>query len=59
MNDRSAPPPNLEQPPASYAGRTRFTQLEYVDGATITLRNAGGQTVTLHRQKETTQTFCP
>jgi PAS domain S-box-containing protein len=29
MNDRSAPPPNLEQPPASYAGRTRFTQLEY------------------------------
>ena len=37
----------------------RFTQLEYVDGATITLRSAGGQTVTLHRQKETTQTFCP
>ncbi len=29
MNDRSAPPPPLEQPPASYAGRTRFTQLEY------------------------------
>lgn len=37
----------------------RFTQLEYVDGATLTLRNAGGQTVTLHRQKETTATFCP
>jgi diguanylate cyclase (GGDEF)-like protein/PAS domain S-box-containing protein len=29
MNDRSAPENSLEQPPASYAGRTRFTQLEY------------------------------
>jgi diguanylate cyclase (GGDEF)-like protein/PAS domain S-box-containing protein len=29
MNDRSSPPTDLEQPPASYAGRTRFTQLEY------------------------------
>ena len=30
MNDRVAPPGgSLEQPPASYAGRTRFTQLEY------------------------------
>ena len=29
MNDRTRPPPHLEQPPASYAGRTRFTQLEY------------------------------
>ena len=29
MNDRSAPENKLEQPPASYAGRTRFTQLEY------------------------------
>ncbi len=42
MNDRSTPPPTvknrasekdrasaMEQPPASYAGRTRFTQLEY------------------------------
>jgi diguanylate cyclase (GGDEF)-like protein/PAS domain S-box-containing protein len=30
MNDRVTPAPDaLEQPPASYAGRTRFTQLEY------------------------------
>jgi diguanylate cyclase (GGDEF)-like protein/PAS domain S-box-containing protein len=29
MNDRSVPAGSLEQPPASYAGRTRFTQLEY------------------------------
>ncbi|MGE3571724.1 MAG: EAL domain-containing protein [Burkholderiales bacterium] len=29
MNDRTAPQAALEQPPASYAGRTRFTQLEY------------------------------
>lgn len=29
MNDRSRPANKLEQPPASYAGRTRFTQLEY------------------------------
>ncbi len=29
MNDRHATGGSLEQPPASYAGRTRFTQLEY------------------------------
>jgi len=29
MNDRTTPPSHLEQPPSSYAGRTRFTQLEY------------------------------
>ena len=29
MNDRTTPPDGLEQPPASYAGRTRYTQLEY------------------------------
>ncbi|MDH5210926.1 MAG: PAS domain-containing protein, partial [Betaproteobacteria bacterium] len=29
MNDRTGPAGSLEQPPASYAGRTRFTQLEY------------------------------
>jgi diguanylate cyclase (GGDEF)-like protein/PAS domain S-box-containing protein len=29
MNDRTTPPSYLEQPPVSYAGRTRFTQLEY------------------------------
>jgi diguanylate cyclase (GGDEF)-like protein/PAS domain S-box-containing protein len=29
MNDRSVPVNGLEQPPASYAGHTRFTQLEY------------------------------
>ncbi len=29
MNDRTPPSSSLEQPPASYAGRTRFTQLEY------------------------------
>ena len=30
MNDRVIPgSEQLEQPPASYAGRTRFTQLEY------------------------------
>ena len=44
---------------ASGQATPRFTQVEYVDGATLTLRNAGGQTVTLRRQKETTATFCP
>ena len=29
MNDRSVPGDGLAQPPASYAGHTRFTQLEY------------------------------
>ena len=29
MNDRDASNGHLEQPPASYAGHTRFTQLEY------------------------------
>jgi len=29
MNDRTVPEGTLGQPPASYAGRTRFTQLEY------------------------------
>jgi len=29
MNDRHVTGGSLEQPPASYAGRTRFTQLEY------------------------------
>ncbi len=29
MNDRNVNGGSLEQPPASYAGRTRFTQLEY------------------------------
>ena len=29
MNDRNVTEGSLEQPPASYAGRTRFTQLEY------------------------------
>jgi diguanylate cyclase (GGDEF)-like protein/PAS domain S-box-containing protein len=29
MNDRHVTEGSLEQPPASYAGRTRFTQLEY------------------------------
>ena len=29
MNDRHVPDSSVAQPPASYAGRTRFTQLEY------------------------------
>jgi diguanylate cyclase (GGDEF)-like protein/PAS domain S-box-containing protein len=29
MNDRTTPPEGLAQPPASYAGRTHYTQLEY------------------------------
>ncbi len=29
MNDRTPASSSVEQPPASYAGRTRFTQLEY------------------------------
>jgi diguanylate cyclase (GGDEF)-like protein/PAS domain S-box-containing protein len=29
MNDRTPPADSLQQPPASYAGHTRFTQLEY------------------------------
>jgi hypothetical protein len=37
----------------------RYTGIVYADGATITLRNAGGQPVTLHRQKEATATTCP
>lgn len=37
----------------------RFTNVEFTDGATITLRNAAGQTVTLKRQRETTPLACP
>jgi len=29
MNDRTTPPEGIAQPPASYAGRTHYTQLEY------------------------------
>lgn len=36
----------------------RYTQVEYVDGATLALRNSAGQTVTLRRQKESTITTC-
>lgn len=36
----------------------RYTAVEFVDGATITLRNAAGQVVTLKRQREATPTTC-
>lgn len=36
----------------------RYTDLEFVDGATITLKNAGGQTVTLKRLAEAAATVC-
>lgn len=43
------------------AGQTaaRYTDIVFADGATITLRNAAGAAVTLKRQREATQTFCP
>ena len=37
----------------------RFTDIEFTDGATITLRNAAGQAITLKRQRETTPLACP
>ena len=37
----------------------RFTNVVFTDGATITLRNVGGQTITLSRKKETAPTTCP
>lgn len=37
----------------------RFTEIEYVDGATITLRQAGGQAITLRRQREASPSECP
>lgn len=36
----------------------RFTDVEFSDGATITLRNAAGRTVTVKRQRESTPTTC-
>lgn len=36
----------------------RYTDVEFVDGATLTLKDAGGQTITLKRRKETTPTVC-
>ncbi len=36
----------------------RYSSVEFVDGRTITLRNAANQEVTLTRQRETTPTFC-
>jgi hypothetical protein len=37
----------------------RYTNVEYVDGATIALRTAGGAAVTLRRTPEATPTQCP
>lgn len=37
----------------------RFRDVEFTDGATITLRNANNQTITLKRQRETTPLACP
>ncbi len=37
----------------------RFTDVVFADGATITLRSAGGAAITLKRQRETTPTTCP
>jgi hypothetical protein len=36
----------------------RYTVVEFVDGRTLSLRNAAGQDITLTRQRETTATFC-
>lgn len=40
-------------------GATRFRQVVFADGATLNLRTAAGQSLTLKRQKETTPTVCP
>ncbi len=37
----------------------RFKDVEFTDGATITLRNAANQAITLKRQRETTPLACP
>lgn len=37
----------------------RFTQVEFVDGASLSLRSAAGQALTLRRQKEAAATTCP
>ena len=36
----------------------RYTAVEFVDGATLTLRTAAGQSITLKRQRETTPSTC-
>lgn len=40
-------------------GAQRFSQVVFVDGATLTLRTAAGQAVTLKRQKEAVPSTCP
>lgn len=40
-------------------GAARFRQVVFADGATLNLRTAAGQQLTLKRQKETTATVCP
>jgi len=35
-----------------------YSQVEFVDGATLTLRNSAGQTVTLHRKPDPANTSC-
>jgi hypothetical protein len=37
----------------------RYTAVDYVDGATLTLRASSGTTVTLRRQRESVPTVCP
>jgi len=36
----------------------RYTQVEFTDGMTLTLKNAAGQTVVLHRVAESSATIC-
>lgn len=50
--------PRIETLTEAGQATPRYTALEFVDGATITLRNAAGQALTLKRQRETAPTTC-
>ena len=51
--------PVIDALKAAAEAQPRFTQIEFVDGGTLSLRNVAGQTVTLKRQKEAAPTTCP
>jgi hypothetical protein len=51
--------PSIATLTKSVGGATLYSQAEFADGGTLTLRDAANQPLTLHRQSETTATVCP
>jgi hypothetical protein len=51
--------PTIDTLATAPGNTTLFTQVEFSDGGTLTLRDARNQPLTLHRQIETVATVCP